>query len=180
MINSILLGGDDAEGGRTSSTSAESSRRCTEGERGIVGNAVETPISRAGTSASSANDVTRWTVKRDEWQAGHQWGYKYYVNTVLISVFKLTLRMKICVQIPITACILSMVSSVLTLMIKEKRPSSTKPSCLIVEYLERSKCFVSYLPLHNVLWYSHDLMMSDDMYLNSHFDPLVTVFTPFY
>ena len=58
LINSILQGGDDA-GGRTSCTSAESRRRGTEGERELVDNAVETPISRAGTSASIMDGVMR-------------------------------------------------------------------------------------------------------------------------
>ena len=114
LINSNLQGGDDP-GGRTSCTSAESRRRGTEGERELVDNAVETPISLASSSASKADDATRWMVKRDIGQAGHQQGYKYYVYTVLISVFKLTLRMQTWAQILITACILSMVSSVPTL-----------------------------------------------------------------
>ena len=80
--------------------------------------AVETPISRASTSVSSEDDNTRQTVKGYKGQAGHQHGYKYYACTVLTSVFKLTLRMQTWVQIQITACIFSMVSSVPTLMNK--------------------------------------------------------------
>ena len=57
---------------------------------------------------------------------GNHCGYKYYAWTVSTSVFKLTLRMQTWVQILITACILSMVSLVPTLMKKEKRSSKYK------------------------------------------------------
>ena len=66
LINSNFRGGDDMEGGRTSRPGAESWRRQTEGGRGIVDDVVRTPINRAGTSASRADDITRQTVKRDD------------------------------------------------------------------------------------------------------------------
>ena len=105
LINSNLQGGDDQEGGRTRRKGAESWRRQTEGGRGLVDDTVETLISRAGTSASSADGITGQTVKGDKGRAGHHCGYKYYACTVLTSVFKLMLRMETLVQILITACI---------------------------------------------------------------------------
>ena len=85
------------------------------------------------------DDITRWTVKRDKGQAGGQQGYKYHAYKVLISVFKLTLRMQTWVQILITACILRMVSSVLTLMNKENRPRKYKARLFDYGVPERSR-----------------------------------------
>ena len=45
---------------------------------GLVDESVETPISQAGTSASSEDDLTRQTVKVDKGQAAPHCRYKYY------------------------------------------------------------------------------------------------------
>ena len=97
----------------------ENWRRRTEGGRGLVDDAVETPISQAGTKANSEDFTTRGMGKGDKGQAGHHRGYKYYVLTMLTSVLKLTLRMQTWVKILVAACILSMLSLVPTLTNKE-------------------------------------------------------------
>ena len=42
------------------------------GGRGLVDDVVRTPINRAGTSASRADDITRQTVKRDDKPSWYQ------------------------------------------------------------------------------------------------------------
>ena len=80
-------------------------------------NTAETPLSRAGASASSGDDVTRRMVKGDKEPAKHHrgGGNKYYAWNWVISVFKQMLRMQTWMQVLIAACILSMVSLVPTL-----------------------------------------------------------------
>ena len=126
LINRNTKGGEDREVGIASHAGTESVRRQTKGVRGLADDAEETPLSRASTSECSVDDVTRWTVKRDKRQARHSRRYKYYMWTMLTSVFKLTLRMQARLKILITACILSMVSLVPTLMNKERRHSKYK------------------------------------------------------
>ena len=62
LIGSNIYWVKDGEEDRTSRTGVESWRKRTEGGRGLVDNAVETPPSQASASASSADDVTRRTV----------------------------------------------------------------------------------------------------------------------
>ena len=64
---------------------------------------------------SSADDVTRQTMKGDKEPAEYHRRYKYYAENWVTSVFKLMLKMQTWTQILIAACILSMVSLVPTL-----------------------------------------------------------------
>ena len=84
----------DGEEDRTSRTGVESWRKRTEGGRGLVDNAVETPPSQASASASIVDDVMRRTVTGNKEPAEYQCGYKYYAGNWVTSVFKLMLRMK--------------------------------------------------------------------------------------
>ena len=62
----------------------------------------------------------------DKETAEHYHGYEVYEGTWVKSVFKLMSRMQTWMQILIAACILSMVSLVPTLVMKEQRPSKYK------------------------------------------------------
>ena len=68
----------------------------------------------------------RLVVTGDKETAEHHHRYKYYEGTWVTSVFKLMSRMQTWMQVLIAACILSMVSSVPTLVMREQRPSKYK------------------------------------------------------
>ena len=95
-------------------------------ERGLLNHALGDTLSLASTCASSADCITRRTVKGNIEQNGHCRKYKYYVWVMLTSVFKLTSRMQAGIHKPVTTCILSMVSSVPTILSKEQRTSKYK------------------------------------------------------
>ena len=64
LIDRYLYWVKDRQEDRISSKGTESWRKQTEGGKGLVNNVVETQLSRAGDSASSMGDVTRWKVKK--------------------------------------------------------------------------------------------------------------------
>ena len=77
--------------------------------------------SLASTNTGRADYITRQTVEQIREQKRHSRGY--YVWVIKTSVFKLTLRMQAVILMLVSACILSMVNSVPTILSKEQRPS---------------------------------------------------------
>ena len=123
---------NDVDKGKTNHASTKRLIRRKVVERGLLNHALGDTLSRSSTGASSANCITRRTVKGAKEQNGHCCEYKYYMWVILTSVFKLTFRMQAGIHRQEAAFILSMVSSI-------KDLASIKLSCLIVEYLGRSK-----------------------------------------
>ena len=87
LIDSDLYWVKEERKDRRSCTGMESWRKRTKGERGLADDAVETTLSQAGASASSADDITRRMVKKDTEPAEHHPGYKYYAGNWVTSVF---------------------------------------------------------------------------------------------
>ena len=95
-------------------------------ERGLVNHAQRITPSLASTNTGRADYVTRQTVEQIREQNGHCRGYKYYMWVIKTLVFKLTSRMQAVILMLVSACILSMVNSIPTILSKEQRPSKYK------------------------------------------------------
>ena len=117
---------NDGDKGKANRASIEVVIRQNVVEKGLLNHPLGDTPSLDGTSASSSDCVTRWTVKGDIEQNGHCREYNYYMWVMLTSVFKLTSRVQAGIHMLVAACIMSMVSSVPTILSKEERPSKYK------------------------------------------------------